>query len=467
MQANVTEKENEDEEDRFRRYYLNNWHKTWAAFNLALRSTDDFNAFEWCFKLLKSVICFGYFKFGLYKLKLHIYWRSCVPVLAIVLIVVVVVSYFGSLREIINERWCCPTAGTEGGINNSCSRVDESGWCRWLLFHDAVVVYLGLMIIFNFLSACFRSPGVVLAKQQVKDSEKKESMIANKRDSQIQKEYIKWSSKDSRGGICGIDPILNIAREEFLVQNYYNFAGLSKGSRKCNTNINSKKEQNQVFPINRETFCNKCWIKRPPRCHHCSICDRCVLQFDHHCVWLNNCVGYNNHRAFLLTLFYLNLGCWYGIFLLYRPFLEVLNTSTYDHGWHFFHDNKNALLDLPSVSAVFSCILRGTNEKEIIIKIVFPFLFAIGFLQAIFFRYHMFYVVSALTTLEYKILLDMQFNNLVEHSSSRVTPPNPFNRGWSQNLKNALGPIPLLFLPIQVDPKQLNLTSKVIAQKEK
>jgi hypothetical protein len=281
-----------NEEDSVRQKCVNNWHETWATFNIALRSTDNFHAFEWTFKLLKSGICVAYFKFGLSKLKLHIYWRSWVPVFAIALIAAIVASYFGSLRAIVEERWCysCPsTVGTtEGGTdNNSCSRVDDESdsWCRWLLFHDAVVVYLGLMIIFNFVSACFRSPGVVLANhQEVKDDETKESssMITNNKlnNSQVQKECIKkWSSKDSRGGFCGIDPILNIAREEFLVQNYNKIAGLSTNgsSRKCNTNNSNskKKRQNQAaFPSSREAFCNKCKIKRPPRCHHCSICDR-------------------------------------------------------------------------------------------------------------------------------------------------------------------------------------------------
>ena len=34
-----------------------------------------------------------------------------------------------------------------------------------------------------------------------------------------------------------------------------------------------------------KTICYKCKIVRPPKAHHCSQCNRCVLEMDHHCPW--------------------------------------------------------------------------------------------------------------------------------------------------------------------------------------
>ena len=50
--------------------------------------------------------------------------------------------------------------------------------------------------------------------------------------------------------------------------------------------------------------CQHCKSVKPPRSHHCSTCGRCVLKMDHHCPWMNNCIGLRNQKAFLLFNFY-------------------------------------------------------------------------------------------------------------------------------------------------------------------
>lgn len=49
-------------------------------------------------------------------------------------------------------------------------------------------------------------------------------------------------------------------------------------------------------------LCPDCEVIRTSRSRHCSICNKCVERFDHHCPWVNNCVGSRNHYLFLSFL---------------------------------------------------------------------------------------------------------------------------------------------------------------------
>ncbi|XP_021254415.1 palmitoyltransferase ZDHHC23 isoform X7 [Numida meleagris] len=62
-------------------------------------------------------------------------------------------------------------------------------------------------------------------------------------------------------------------------------------------------------------WCAKCHLVRPARAGHCRLCGRCVRRLDHHCVWINSCVGEQNHQAFILALFFFMVTSLYGIML--------------------------------------------------------------------------------------------------------------------------------------------------------
>ncbi|KAL9351471.1 hypothetical protein Peur_054151 [Populus x canadensis] len=58
--------------------------------------------------------------------------------------------------------------------------------------------------------------------------------------------------------------------------------------------------------------CDKCVTYKPPRAHHCRVCRRCVLRMDHHCLWINNCVGYWNYKAFFILVLYATIASIYS-----------------------------------------------------------------------------------------------------------------------------------------------------------
>lgn len=54
-------------------------------------------------------------------------------------------------------------------------------------------------------------------------------------------------------------------------------------------------------------------IFRPQRTSHCNICNNCVINFDHHCVWLGTCIGRRNYKWFVYFVSLLTSFCLYII----------------------------------------------------------------------------------------------------------------------------------------------------------
>ncbi|CAC5414536.1 ZDHHC2_15_20 [Mytilus coruscus] len=69
-------------------------------------------------------------------------------------------------------------------------------------------------------------------------------------------------------------------------------------------------------------YCEKCKCIKPDRAHHCSVCGQCVLKMDHHCPWVNNCVGFTNYKYFVLFLGYGLLYCLFIAFTSLNYFIE-------------------------------------------------------------------------------------------------------------------------------------------------
>ncbi|CAE1287352.1 ZDHHC2_15_20 [Acanthosepion pharaonis] len=78
-------------------------------------------------------------------------------------------------------------------------------------------------------------------------------------------------------------------------------------------------------------YCEKCKCLKPDRCHHCSVCSACVLKMDHHCPWVNNCVGFTNYKYFVLFLGYSLLYCLYVAATSLQYFIEFWTANETGH----------------------------------------------------------------------------------------------------------------------------------------
>ena len=87
-------------------------------------------------------------------------------------------------------------------------------------------------------------------------------------------------------------------------------------------------------------WCHRCECPKPELTHHCKVCRKCVLKMDHHCPWVNNCVGHRNYRYFFNFLAWLWLACALTVALTWRP------------AWHRGHGLTTGFRSVPLDDAV-------------------------------------------------------------------------------------------------------------------
>jgi len=157
-------------------------------------------------------------------------------------------------------------------------------------------------------------------------------------------------------------------------------------------------------------YCKWCEKYKPDRCHHCRVCRQCILKMDHHCPWLGNCVGFGNHKYFLLVIFYSAiLSLWVSSSM----FAETVESTKYKTPyWRMI-----MLLSAETLSIFLSLVLL------------------------IFCNFHIWLFLNGLTTIEFC------------EKSLRKTFNSQYSHGFIQDLYNNLGPTCWLWL-LPVSPPQ-------------
>ena len=80
-----------------------------------------------------------------------------------------------------------------------------------------------------------------------------------------------------------------------------------------------KNKKHYILEISKENpFCIICCSNILENSKHCKKCNKCIENFDHHCNWLNNCIGKYNYSFFYSLLLILILNFFFiSIFGLY------------------------------------------------------------------------------------------------------------------------------------------------------
>mmetsp|Transcript_23940 Transcript_23940/g.57182 ORF Transcript_23940/g.57182 Transcript_23940/m.57182 type:complete len:296 (+) Transcript_23940:93-980(+) len=64
---------------------------------------------------------------------------------------------------------------------------------------------------------------------------------------------------------------------------------------------------------------------KPDRAHYCRVMQRCVLKMDHFCPWLNNCIGFYNHKFFVLFVAYMAMITVFMVVVMTPVFVNIVS----------------------------------------------------------------------------------------------------------------------------------------------
>jgi len=150
--------------------------------------------------------------------------------------------------------------------------------------------------------------------------------------------------------------------------------------------------------------CKWCSKYKPDRAHHCRVCRVCILKMDHHCPWIYNCVGFQNHKFFFLLLLY-TFGCSHLI-------VFTMGESV-----------KRVVDEDSDFAEMFTLVFGETLASFLAVMVT------------AFFGFHIWLMFKAMTTIEF-----------CEKSMKKVGySTSPYHRGVFGDLQEVLGRNPLLW----------------------
>jgi Uncharacterized protein containing DHHC-type Zn finger len=202
------------------------------------------------------------------------------------------------------------------------------------------------------------------------------------------------------------------------------------------------------------SYCDRTQLPKPPRSHYDHVTQSLVLNMDHYCPWMFNCIGYFNYRYFVNFLIYVAMGMFYGAIVSFQPFMMIDSLEYKDQIM------KSKELFIKETTGNFGS--SATNEKSIdfgkkslfryshvqhlipnvpipseATPIAFSFMmcFAVGLSVIVLLCFHLYLILSAQTTIEFH-------GNRMKKQQCAIRGEefrNPYDIGIRRNIEQVWG----------------------------